>query len=93
MHGNLIRAESDGDSLRSKDLRPERAILGDLPILGSLFRSTNRENIRREVIVLLTPNILDDSLGASGYGSNYQLSPSAQEMLERQGYPLPRQGR
>mgnify|MGYP006269467025 CR=1 FL=1 len=68
-------------------------ILGDLPILGSLFRSTNRENIRREVIVLLTPNILDDSLGASGYGSNYQLSPSAQEMLERQGYPLPRQGR
>ncbi|AFZ42380.1 type II and III secretion system protein [Halothece sp. PCC 7418] len=68
-------------------------ILGDLPIIGSLFRSTNRDNIRREVIVLLTPNILDDSLGSSGYGSNYQLSPSAREMLQQQGYPIPQQGR
>jgi len=68
-------------------------ILGDLPIIGSLFRSTNRDNIRREVIVLLTPNVLDESLGASGYGSSYQLSPSAREMLQQQGYPIPQQRR
>jgi len=68
-------------------------ILGDLPIIGSLFRSTTRDNIRREVIVLLTPNVLDESLAASGYGSNYQLSPSAREMLQQQGYPIPQQGR
>ncbi|MDR9402847.1 MAG: AMIN domain-containing protein, partial [Halothece sp. Uz-M2-17] len=68
-------------------------ILGDLPIIGSLFRSTSRDNVRREVVVLLTPNILDDSLATSGYGSNYQLSPSAREVLQQQGYPIPRQGR
>lgn len=68
-------------------------ILGDLPIIGSLFRSTNRDNIRREVIVLLTPNVLDESLGASGYSSNYQMSPSAREMLQEQGYPIPQQER
>ena len=68
-------------------------ILGDLPIIGSLFRSTSRDNIRREVIVLLTPNVLDDSLGTSGYGNNYQLSPSAREMLRQQGYPVPQRGR
>ncbi|AFZ51683.1 type IV pilus secretin family protein [Dactylococcopsis salina] len=56
-------------------------ILGDLPILGSLFRSTQRNNIRREVIVLLTPNVLDDSLEAGGFGTNYQPSPAAREML------------
>lgn len=56
-------------------------ILGDLPILGSLFRSTQRNNIRREVIVLLTPDVLDDSLEAGGFGTNYQPSPAAREML------------
>jgi type IV pilus assembly protein PilQ len=36
-------------------------ILGDLPILGALFRSTNKTNQRQEVVVLLTPQILDDN--------------------------------
>jgi type IV pilus assembly protein PilQ len=36
-------------------------ILGDIPILGALFRSTNKTNQRQEVIVLLTPQILDDN--------------------------------
>ena len=64
-------------------------ILGDLPIIGSLFRSTQRENVRQEVIVLLTPNILNDSLEAGGYGVNYQPSPAAREMLQQRGYPIP----
>ena len=68
-------------------------ILGDLPIIGSLFRSTDRENIRREVIVLLTPNVLDDSLEAGGFGSNYEPSPAAREILEQRGYPTPQRGR
>jgi type IV pilus assembly protein PilQ len=36
-------------------------ILGDIPILGALFRSTVNDNERQELIVLLTPQILDDS--------------------------------
>jgi type IV pilus assembly protein PilQ len=61
-------------------------ILGDLPILGALFRSTNRINQRQEVIVLLTPQILDDSeRGAFGY--NYTPGREAQEVLQRRGFP------
>jgi type IV pilus assembly protein PilQ len=61
-------------------------ILGDLPILGALFRSTNRRNQRQEVIVLLTPQILDDSeRGAFGY--NYTPGREAQEVLQRRGFP------
>jgi type IV pilus assembly protein PilQ len=36
-------------------------ILGDIPILGALFRSTNKSTERQEVVVLLTPQILDDN--------------------------------
>jgi type IV pilus assembly protein PilQ len=36
-------------------------ILGDIPILGALFRSTTKSNQRQEVVVLLTPQILDDN--------------------------------
>lgn len=63
-------------------------ILGDLPILGALFRSTNRNNQRQEVIVLLTPQILDDSeRSATGY--NYTPGPDARQLLERRGFQAP----
>ncbi|WP_445636807.1 General secretion pathway protein GspD [Nostoc sp. DSM 114161] len=63
-------------------------ILGDLPLIGSLFRSTNRSNQRNEVIVLLTPQIMDDSENSS-YGYNYTPSPQVRQMLERRGLKLP----
>ncbi|MFN6565311.1 MAG: AMIN domain-containing protein [Nostoc sp. ChiSLP01] len=63
-------------------------ILGDLPLIGSLFRSTNRQNQRNEVIVLLTPQIMDDSENSS-YGYNYTPSPQVRQMLERRGLKLP----
>ena len=59
-------------------------ILGDIPLLGALFRKTNRQNERREVIVLLTPQIMDDS-ERSSYGYNYTPSPQIRQVLERQG--------
>lgn len=58
-------------------------ILGDIPILGALFRSTNKVNQRQEVIVLLTPQILDDSERSSSMGYNYTPSPEVRQMLER----------
>ncbi|AFY88887.1 MULTISPECIES: type IV pilus secretin family protein [Cyanophyceae] len=58
-------------------------ILGDIPILGALFRSTNKQNQRQEVIVLLTPQIIDDSERSSSMGYNYNPSPDARQMLER----------
>ncbi|MFP4102826.1 secretin and TonB N-terminal domain-containing protein, partial [Coleofasciculus sp.] len=61
-------------------------ILGDLPILGALFRSTERRNQRQEVIVLLTPQVLDDSERGS-FGYNYTPGREAQEVLQRRGFP------
>ncbi|MBN3899647.1 MAG: AMIN domain-containing protein [Nostoc sp. NOS(2021)] len=63
-------------------------ILGDLPLIGALFRSTNRSNQRNEVIVLLTPQIMDDSQNSS-YGYNYTPSPEVRQILERRGLKLP----
>lgn len=63
-------------------------ILGDLPLIGALFRSTNRNNQRNEVIVLLTPQIMDDSENSS-YGYNYTPSPEVRQILERRGLKLP----
>jgi type IV pilus assembly protein PilQ len=36
-------------------------ILGDIPLLGALFRNTTKSTNRQEVVVLLTPQILDDN--------------------------------
>jgi type IV pilus assembly protein PilQ len=36
--------------------------LGDLPILGHLFRTTNKSSEQRELLVFVTPRITDDSL-------------------------------
>lgn len=58
-------------------------ILGDIPILGALFRSTNRVNQRNEVVVLLTPQIIDDSERSSSMGYNYTPSPDVRQLLER----------
>ncbi|MBU0676511.1 MAG: type II secretion system secretin GspD, partial [Verrucomicrobia bacterium] len=38
--------------------RTKVPILGDIPILGTLFRSDSRSDIKRELLVLLTPYVL-----------------------------------
>ncbi|MFH7242606.1 MAG: secretin N-terminal domain-containing protein [Spirulina sp.] len=58
-------------------------ILGDIPLLGSLFRSTVTDTQRQELIVLLTPQILDDS-DQSVWGYRYTPSEQVQEILENQ---------
>ncbi|TFI51428.1 type IV pilus secretin family protein [Mastigocladus laminosus UU774] len=65
-------------------------ILGDLPLIGSLFRRTNKQNQRQEVIVLLTPQIMDDS-EKSSYGYSYTPSPEVRQILERRGLQVPKQ--
>jgi len=64
-------------------------ILGDLPLLGSLFRSTRTVNQRNEVLVLLTPTILNDSEAYGGAGYNYTPSREVGEMLRDRGVELP----
>jgi len=57
-------------------------ILGDIPILGALFRNTNNLNQRSEVIVLLTPQILDDSAESTAFGYNYTPGSDARNILQ-----------
>lgn len=63
-------------------------ILGDIPILGALFRSTNRQNNRQEVIALVTPKVLDDS-DFSNFGYRYAPTREVQEILQRRGVQVP----
>jgi len=57
-------------------------LLGDIPILGALFRSTERRNVRQELIVILTPQILDDS-DQSVFGYRYIPGREARELMNR----------
>ncbi len=57
-------------------------VLGDLPILGALFRSTQRTKERREVIVMVTPKALDDT-DRSAFGYGYNPGKEAQQFLQQ----------
>jgi type IV pilus assembly protein PilQ len=57
-------------------------ILGDLPLLGALFRRTTNTNDRREVVILVTPRIMDDSDRAT-YGYGYNPSSDAQKLIQK----------
>ncbi|MDX2255170.1 MAG: secretin N-terminal domain-containing protein [Pseudanabaenaceae cyanobacterium bins.39] len=56
-------------------------ILGDLPIIGALFRGSNSQNTRSEVIIVVTPRIMDDSQNAT-WGYTYQPGPETQRVLD-----------
>ncbi|MEX0269099.1 secretin N-terminal domain-containing protein [Leptolyngbyaceae cyanobacterium UHCC 1019] len=56
-------------------------ILGDIPILGALFRRTEKQQQRREVIVLVTPRILDDT-NSSAFGYGYTPSRDVQRIID-----------
>jgi type IV pilus assembly protein PilQ len=36
--------------------------LGDIPIIGNLFKFSNRNNTKAELLIFVTPRILNDSL-------------------------------
>lgn len=61
-------------------------ILGDLPIIGALFRKTTRDNKRAEVIVVMTPQIIDDS-ERSPFGYGYTPGRDVRPLIQRQGLP------
>ena len=51
-------------------------ILGDLPVIGQFFRSSGSTRRKNELVILVTPAIVDDESGGS-YGYGYR--PSTQE--------------
>jgi type IV pilus assembly protein PilQ len=65
-----------------RDVISKVPILGDIPILGALFRSQNVESTRTEVLVMLTPHVIDDSDEAI-FGYSYTPSDQMQEVLDQ----------
>jgi type IV pilus assembly protein PilQ len=39
--------------------------LGDLPVLGYLFKSNSKSDEKQEMLIFLTPRLIDDNLGVS----------------------------
>ncbi|MEE3718389.1 secretin and TonB N-terminal domain-containing protein [Tumidithrix elongata RA019] len=56
-------------------------ILGDLPIIGALFRQEVNTNSRSEIVVTITPRIIDDSERAN-WGYTYQPGSDVQKVLD-----------
>jgi protein transport protein HofQ len=45
-------------SQKNKSARDSIPLLGDIPLLGHLFRRDGKDNERRELVVFITPRIL-----------------------------------
>lgn len=67
---------------QDRELVNKVPVLGDLPIVGALFRRREAEKVRNEVVIVLTPNVLDDSDRAN-FGYNYTPSREVQQVLQR----------
>lgn len=62
-------------------------LLGDIPLIGSLFRSSSRINSRRELLFIITPQIIDDSQNAVwGYG--YSPSETARDAFSNENFSV-----
>ena len=57
-------------------------ILGDMPFLGQLFRSTSSQRQKQELVILVTPFIVNDENGGT-YGYGYR--PSTREARQLMG--------
>jgi type IV pilus assembly protein PilQ len=61
-------------------------ILGDIPLIGSLFRSSGTRREKRELVIMVTPKIINDVEGGV-YGYGYQPStPDARSFMGASGY-------
>ena len=59
-------------------------VLGDLPLIGSLFRSSESTRLKDELVILVTPRVLDDDQGgAFGYGYRPATKQATQLMQNR----------
>ncbi|KJG09017.1 general secretion pathway protein GspD [Photobacterium kishitanii] len=63
--GNMIAL---GGLMQEKTLESEQKvpILGDIPVLGALFRSTNNQTEKTNLMIFIRPTILRDGMSADG---------------------------
>jgi hypothetical protein len=64
-------------------------LLGDLPLLGGLFRSKQEKAVKREVIIVLTPTVLPDNpVGGKHIPEDEDLFDSFGNQLFRDAYRI-----
>ncbi len=67
---------SDSDSQQVR----KWPILGDIPLIGQFFRASTGQRSKRELVILVTPRIINDTEGGT-YGYGYQPSlPAARQV-------------
>ena len=59
-------------------------VLGDIPVLGQLFRSTTKENAKTELLVFMTPRIVRDAAEAQRLRleNEQKMSPETRQGLD-----------
>ncbi len=65
-------------------------LLGSIPLIGFLFRSSNDTVERREIIVLMTPHIIDPSASDVATLAEADTMASARDLVLREHLPLSR---
>lgn len=73
---------------QEREIVSKLPILGDLPIIGRMFRRTDRESERAEVVIVVTPNIIQD-VDDANWGYGYAPSPNVQQQLRNRGFRYP----
>ncbi|RZO13414.1 MAG: type II and III secretion system protein [Synechococcus sp. MED-G135] len=73
--------------IQDRDIQQVRKwpILGDLPLIGQFFRQSNASRSKNELVILVTPRIIDDQQGGT-YGYGYQPSIPAARQLTGSSY-------
>ena len=59
-----------------RELYSKWPVLGDIPLIGQFFRSTSSAREKRELVIVVTPNVINDDQGGN-YGYGYQ--PTTQD--------------
>jgi type IV pilus assembly protein PilQ len=77
-------------SSRDQQVVSKWPILGDMPLIGQFFRRTNGDRTKNELVIMVTPRIIDDEQGGM-YGYGYQPSTRDARTLiysaDRNPYP------
>ncbi len=64
-------------------------ILGDIPIIGQFFRASSNNREKRELVIMVTPRIINDTEGGT-FGYGYQPStPASRAFLGGSPQPTP----
>ena len=73
-----VITESDREQVR------KWPILGDMPLIGQLFRQSASSREKNELVVIVTPMVLDDDQGGR-FGYGYRPGTTAGRQLMQSG--------